>query len=105
MDSTALLIMSNPEALEKLLQNDDYANDFAFNDLMSSLTRGKANDMLLVGHSEEYLESDYRRSLEVFADITCIDMGESAVRKELDGILKELYEAYKEVVAWKSLES
>lgn len=103
MDNTESLIMSNLDGLEKLLQNDDYGSDFAFNDLISSLTRGKANGMLFIGHTPEYLASDYKRSLEVFANITCIDMSESAIRKEFDGILKELYEAYKEIIAWKSL--
>ena len=63
-----------------MLQNDDYGSDFAFNDLISSLTRGKANGMLFIGHTPEYLASDYKRSLEVFANITCIDMSESAIR-------------------------
>lgn len=103
MDNTESLIISNLDGLEKLLQNDDYGSDFAFNDLISSLTRGKANGMLFIGHTPEYLASDYKRSLEVFANITCIDMSESAIRKEFDGILKELYEAYKEIIAWKSL--
>ncbi|MEY8428769.1 phage minor head protein [Lachnospiraceae bacterium 46-15] len=103
MDNAESLIMTNLDAVERLLQNSIYGEDFAFNDLISSLTRGKANDMLFIGHSEEYLSSDYLRSLEVFANMTCIDMSGSAIRKEFDGILKELYEAYKEVVAWGSL--
>ena len=103
MDSTESLIMSNLDGMKELLKNKEYVMDFAFNDLISSLTRGKANDMLYVGHTEEYLASDYRRSLEVFADIACIDMGNSSVKEELGGILKELYEAYKEVVAWGNL--
>lgn len=103
MNNTESLIMSNLIAMEELLQNDDFGDDFAFNDLISSLTRGKANDMLFVGHTSEYLASDYNRSLEVFADMACIDMNDSIVRNEFNGILKELYEAYKEVVAWQGL--
>ena len=101
MDNTESLIMSNLDGMEKLLKNAEYGESFAFNDLVSSLTRGKANDMLFVGHTEEYLSSDYMRSLEVFADMTCIDMSNSVIREEFKGILKELYEAYKEVVSWK----
>ncbi len=96
------LIMSNLSAMDKLLQNDEYRNSFAFNDLISSLTKGKANDMLFIGHTPEYLSNERKRVMEVFADITCIDMSDSVIRKEFDGMLKDLYEAYKEVVSWKT---
>lgn len=101
MDELGALMETNIEVIEKLLENKAYRKDFALNDLISSLTRGKANDILFIGHNQDYLASDYRRSLEVFADMTCIDMGDSAVREEFNGILKGLYEAYKEVVSWK----
>lgn len=96
------LIMSNLEAMEELLQDETYGGDFAFNDLISSLTRGAANDILFVGHDPEYLSSERMRAMEVFADITCIDMSGTAIRAEFDGMLKDLYDAYKEVVAWKA---
>lgn len=100
-NSLESIIMSNLGAVEELLQDEAYGEDFAFNDLISSLTRGAANDILFVGHGPEYLSNDRLRAMEVFADITCIDMSGSAARAEFDGLLKDLYDAYKEVVAWK----
>ncbi len=102
MNNAESLLISNLDVLEKFLQNNDYGNNFAFNDLISSLTRGKANDILFIGHDPEYLSNEQLRSMEVFADITCIDMGNTIVKKEFEGFLKELYEAYKEVAAWKT---
>lgn len=96
------LVTSNMEAIEELMQSKSYRYDMAFNDLISALTRGKANDILLVGHSAEYLLDEQDRAMEIFADITSIDMSNSSVKSELKGIFFELYNAYKEVVAWKS---
>lgn len=102
MSDLESLIMSNLSAVEKILQNDEYGNSFAFNDLISSLTRGKANDMLFIGHTPEYLSDECKRVMEVFADVTCIDMSNSVIKEEFKGMLKDLYEAYKEVVSWKT---
>lgn len=98
---TESLIMSNLGAIENLLQNESYRDDFAFNDLISALTKGAANDMLFVGREPDYYSSVFLRHAEVFADITCIDMSDSVIKREFDGLFKELYDAYKEVVAWK----
>lgn len=102
INNTESLIMSNLEAVEEILQDEIYGANFAFNDLISSLTRGAANDILFVGHDPEYLSSERMRAMEVFADITCIDMSDTVIKKEFDGLLKDLYDAYKEVVAWKA---
>jgi hypothetical protein len=101
IDTTSELILSNKNAIKILLQNEGYANDFAFNDLISGLTRGLFNDILFVGHENEYYKSDKLQAMEIFANLTCIDMSDSVVRTEFNGVLKPLYDAYKEVVKWK----
>lgn len=101
INSAESLMITNLDAVEKLLQNDEYGNSFAFNDLISSLTKGSANDILFIGHDPVYLSDERLRAMEVFADIACLDMGGSTIREEFKGLLKDLYEAYKEVVAWK----
>lgn len=100
VDSTAELILNNKEAMQILLQNSEYYYDFAFNDLISGLTRGTFNDILYIGHEDKYYNFDDLRIMEIFANITCIDMSDSVVKREFSGILKPLYDAYKEVVKW-----
>lgn len=101
IDTTSELVLNNKNVIKILLENDEYANDFAFNDLISGLTRGEFNDILFVGHGKEYYESDGLQAMEIFANLTCIDMSDSVIKKEFNGILKSLYDAYKEVVKWK----
>ena len=101
IDNTSELILKNKDAVDKVMQNDEYASDFAFNDLISGLTQGLFNDILYMGHVKEYYTSDKIRAMEIFANITCIDMSDSVVKKEFEGIFKEIYDAYKEVVKWR----
>lgn len=100
IDATSELILSNKDAIKILLQNESYANDFAFNDIISGLTRGLFNDILFVGHSKEYYKSDKLQAMEILANLAYVDMSDSVVKTEFNGVLKSLYDAYKEVVKW-----
>ena len=39
--------------------------------------------------------------MEIFVNLTCIDMSDAVIKTEFNGVLKLLYDVYKEVVKWK----
>ena len=73
-----------------------YENEYAISDIISALS--KNNIAVPVGHRDEYWEQSVNVSLELFANISAIDVLGSAGRDEFEGLLKELYAAYKEIV-------
>lgn len=93
--------MTNLDALEKRLQNNEYGNSFAFNDLIGSLTKGSANDILFLRYALVCLSDGCLCAMEVFAGVICIDMRGSTFREDFKGLLKDLSGVYKEVVTWK----
>lgn len=66
-----------------------------FND--SALTEGEVSGM--VGHNKEYWQIHNRKALEIFANMSAIDILELPEGCELSGMLKELFEAYQETVS------
>ncbi len=76
-----------------------YKNDMALSDIISALSKGEMNDTLYVVHEQEYWEADTSHvPTEIFANMVSIDLLGNKSRAEFEGILKELYEAYKEMV-------
>lgn len=77
-----------------------YKNDMALSDIISALSNGEMNDALYVVHEQEYWEADTSHvPTEIFANMVSIDLLGNKSRAEFKGILKELYEAYKEIIA------
>ena len=76
-----------------------YDEDVAFSDIFSALSEGSINELLCGGHEVDYWKADNKNvCMEIFANIASIDVLEFGSKKEFDGILKELYMAYKEIV-------
>lgn len=76
-----------------------YCNDVALSDIISALSDGAMNDVLLAGHGEEYWNSNSEQIyIEIFANITSIDTLQYASKEEFKDFLKEIYEAYKEMI-------
>lgn len=73
-----------------------YENSFAISDIVSALTDSEVSGM--VGHSKEYWSKPGCKALELFANISAADALGLPEKMELKGILKELFEAYKEMV-------
>ncbi len=77
-----------------------YKNDMALSDIISALSNGEMNDALYVVHEQEYWEADTSHvPTEIFSNMVSIDLLGNKSRAEFKGILKELYEAYKEIIA------
>ncbi len=75
-----------------------YNNDLALSDIFSALSYGELNEILCCGHSIDYWQDSLNTCLEIFADITAIDVIDYHSKEEFSGILKELYEAYRELI-------
>ncbi len=78
-----------------------YEYDLAMSDIISALSYGELNDYLITGHDAEYWKNDKYRSMEIFANISSIDVMGSSSRAEFSSLLEELYDAYKELVKWR----
>lgn len=87
------------EIAEWFCAGGKYCNDVALSDIISALSDGAMNDVLLAGHSEEYWYSNSEQiCIEIFANIISIDVLQYASKEQFEDFLKEIYEAYKEMV-------
>ena len=76
-----------------------YEDEMALSDIFSPLSDGKLNEVLYGGHELEYwLEDRTHASKEIFANITSIEILGYKSKAEFNGILEEIYKAYKEMV-------
>lgn len=90
---------SADEIVKWFSEGGKYEGDMALSDIFSALSYGSLNDILYSGHSAEYWQENvYNSYLEIFANITSIDVLDYDSKAEFSNILKELYEAYKELV-------
>lgn len=78
------------------VEGGKYENDFAMSDIISALSYNEID--VPIGHGNDYWDDERNVSLEVFANISAIDVLETESKKEFNAILKDLYSAYKEIV-------
>ena len=75
-----------------------YELNFPLNDIVSALSKNEID--VRIGHKNDYWEDDaINVPMEVFANISSIDIIGGEVKAEFDTLLKELYEVYKEMVS------
>lgn len=87
------------EIAEWFSEGGKYDGDMALSDIVSALSEGGLNDILYSGHAAEYWKKDRENIyLEIFANMASIDVLDYKSKDEFSGLLKELYEAYKELV-------
>ena len=77
-----------------------YEIDMALSDIISALTKGNPNlnDILYVGHKEGYWKDNENVCKEIFANLSAITVLNSESKAEFKGLLKEIYEVYKELI-------
>ncbi len=73
-----------------------YEQSFAISDIISALTDGEIAGM--VGHSEAYWAEPGLKAMELFANISAVDVLDLPEKEELEGVLIELLKAYEEMV-------
>ena len=77
-----------------------YEIDMALSDIISALTKGNPNlnDILYVGHKESYWKDNENVCKEIFANLSTIIVLNNKSKAEFKGLLKEMYEVYKELI-------
>lgn len=98
IDRCSLRVYENKNDIMKWFNDGGmYEDSFALSDIISALTEGEVSGM--VGHNKEYWQIHNRKALEIFANMSAIDILGLPESCELSGMLKELFEAYKEMVS------
>lgn len=80
-------------------KNGLYSKEGSVSDIISVLTKGKANSYLLLGHEKEYWKDAQNIPLEIFANLSYIDIIDKEQHSEFKSVFKDLIEAYLEVVS------
>lgn len=100
IESTSTKVYDNKEMIAQwFAEGGKYERDMAFSDILSALSAGGLNDILYAGHPARYWLEDRRYTcMEIFANMASIDVLSHDSKAEFSGILKDLYDAYKEIV-------
>lgn len=99
IENTSKKVYDNYDKYEKMFNAIDgkYKADDSLSDIFSALTNDEMN--LPAGHDPSYWEKGMKnKALEIFANLSSIDQLGLSSKEEFDGILKELYEAYRKIV-------
>ena len=90
-------VMENAEEIQKWFdEGGKFENADAFSDIISALSNAEIN--VPVGHIKEYWSKGKNVLHEIFANISAIDVLDSETRKAVEFLLKELFEAYEDIV-------
>ncbi|EJP20259.1 phage protein F-like protein [Peptostreptococcaceae bacterium AS15] len=95
------IYQKNEEKIKKWFdeKNGLYSKEGSVSDIISALTKGKANSYLLLGHEEKYWKDARNVPLEIFANLSYIDIIDKEKHTEFKSVFNELIEAYLEVVS------
>ncbi len=100
IENTREKVYNNRKLIAEWFAKDGkYENDMALSDIFSALSDGRLNEVLYGYHAPEYwLKDRTHASKEIFANITSIEILGYKSKAEFNGILEEIYKAYKEMV-------
>ncbi len=100
IETTSAKVYDNKEMITQwFAEGGKYEGDMVLSDIFSALSSGGLNEILCAGHSADYwLENRTYTCMEIFADITSIEVLDYKSKAEFTGILEEIYKAYKEMV-------
>ena len=100
VENTSKIIYNYEKEIKEWFKEDSkYFDDIGFSDIFSALSKGKMNGILNGKHGERYWKNTENVYREIFANLSAIDVLNCESKKECTGILKEVYEAYKELIA------
>lgn len=104
IEEARLIVSDNLETITDWYDEDGvYRNDSATSDIISALTEGSANDYLPATHRSEYWNQT-TESLEIFANLTAIDMSEKDY-SQFKSLFGDLFDKYERMVIIYSLTS
>lgn len=97
VDTCRKKVIENAAEIESwFAEGGKYENNAALSDLISALSGGSID--VPYGHSQSYWEKEENVIREIFANISAIDVLDSKTRKEVESLLKELFESYEDIV-------
>lgn len=90
-------ITDNAEEIQSWFEEGGkYESDFAISDIISALSKNGIR--VPIGHDNEYWSDPENVALEIFANISSIDVIGNDSKVEFGSLLKELYESYRGIV-------
>ena len=90
-------VMENADEIESwFAEGGKYENNAALSDIISALSKGQLH--VSYGHPDTYWEKEENIIREIFANISAIDVLDSKTKKDVESILKELFESYEGIV-------
>ena len=99
VENTSKIIYNYEKEIKEWFKEDGkYFDDIGFSDIFSALSKGKMNDILNGKHKEKYWKNIENMYKEIFANLSAIDVLNCESKMECTSILKEIYEAYKELI-------
>ncbi|NDO45983.1 phage minor head protein [Clostridium sp. MD294] len=100
VENTSKIIYNYEKEIKEWFKEDGkYFDDIGFSDIFSALSKGKMNGILNGKHKERYWKNTENVYREIFANLSAIDVLNCESKMECTSILKEVYEAYKELIA------
>lgn len=78
------------------VEGGKYEYNAAISDIFSALTNG--NITVAFGHKPEYWDTKEKIALEIFANISTLDIIDNKIMSEVEFLLKELFESYEGIV-------
>lgn len=98
IDACSERVLENKSEIQQWFdEGGKYENSFVICDIINALSKGEIKTR--IGHPDSYWkESIDNIPLEVFADISSIDVLDDKSKVEFESLLKELYESYMEMV-------
>lgn len=87
-------VLENKKEVEKWFYSEKHFKSYALSDIISALAANEKID-IPVGHLPSYWEKKENRALEIFANLSAIDV---LGLEEKEPLLQELIDAYKEII-------
>lgn len=75
-----------------------YYNEAAITDIISGLSNGEYNDILMYSHNPNYWRKEDNLQKEIFANLSCIDILDDEKFNEFKELFEELFDSYLEII-------
>lgn len=97
IEETRKNVMKNKSKIESWFDfNGKYEFEDGLQDIISALSKNEIRTW--TGHESKYWENPNNIAKEIFANISAIDILDTAAKEEFSGLLKPIFEAYRGIV-------
>lgn len=97
IDTCRQRVMENAAEIQRLFdEGGAFADSPALSDIISALSNNEIT--VKYGHPDEYWEKEENVIREIFANVSALDVLDSETKKDVESLLKELFESYEDIV-------